>query len=131
MPNLRSLDISGCSTVYLMGPTAQPLEELDANDMSLIDRYISDIIRNHGGTLRRLGIAGCQMTRRGAAQIASTLANLQSLDISGCRTLSDADFKVFASLGETLRFLNLSATKVSNDTVDLLEVALPNCEIVH
>jgi len=131
MPNLRSLDISGCSTVYLMGPTAQPLEELDANDMSLTDRDISIICQNHGVTLRRLGIAGCRMTKDGAAQIASALTNLRSLDISGCPALNDADFMVFASLGETLRFLNLSTTKVSNETVDLLKVALPNCEIVH
>lgn len=132
LPNLRSLNISGCGSCLLFGlDPRQALDELEANGVPLSDENVSNICRNHGGTLHRLGIARCFLTRRGASLIASSLTSLQSLDISGCRTLSDADFMVFANLGETLRFLNVSATKVSNDTVDRLKVALPNCEIVH
>jgi len=95
------------------------------------DADIIHICWHPRGTLRRLGIARCQMTDYGAGRIASSLTGLRSLDVSGCQQLSDAAFMMFASLGETLRFLNVSSTKVSNDTVDRLRVSLPNCEIVH
>jgi len=131
LPNLRSLDVSGSGCSIMFGGVGYVLEALEANGLPLADVHIRIICQNLAPTLRRLGIARCWLTKSGATTIASTMTNLQSLDISGCPALDDADFMVFASLGETLHFLNLSATKVSKDTVDLLKVALPNCEIVH
>jgi len=82
-------------------------------------------------SLRRLNIAGCPLSQKSVAQIVTDLPYLQSLDVSGCQQLSDSFFFVFASLRDTLRYLNVSSTNIADHTVDMLRLCMPHCEIVH
>jgi len=129
--NLRSLDVSRCGAYFCFGHLSQALEELEANGVPLSDGDVGDICRNVGGTVRRLGIAGCRLTDLGAAWIAADLKKLQSLDVSGDQRMTDTSFIVFASLRRSLRYLNVSWTNVDDDTVDLLRVCMPDCKVVH
>lgn len=138
-PHITTLKMNGCvHTAFvqrnLFLQTVQnldQLQELEANGVQLSDLDIVDICQNLSGTLRRLSIADCPLTNLGALWIASTLTNLRSLDISGCRPRSPVSFVLFAHLRRRLRYLNLSSTNVYNSTVQLLKLCMPACRVVH
>jgi len=109
------------------------LEVLEANELltSLTDFNVCVICDNLGGTLRRLGIAGSQLSVIGAWLIAEKLTHLESLEVSGCRQLPPVTFFMFANLRGTLRSLNISDTNVDSGTVDVLKSCMPACNIVN
>ena len=137
-PHLIALKLNGCFTrqsmtsngLALILPYLGRLEVLEANGMSLTDQAVYAICRYLCGSLRRLSIAGCPLTNLGASRIASGLTKLEWLNVSGCRQIKDKIFFSFVKI-TSLRFLDVSRTLVTNDTVNLLESAMPTCEIVH
>jgi len=121
-----------CQTLsFDIAANLRQLEVLEANAVSFSDWSVSIICRNLCGTLRRLSISACPLSNFGASLIASQLTHLQSLDISACQQLSNIFFILFANLKKTLRFLNLSFTNVADESVDLLKLCMPDCEVVH
>jgi len=112
------------------------LEELEADRM-LSDNDDDNVMLENfdaamfGTNLRRLSIAGWPITDATGCDIPRKLTNLQSLNVSGCEQLTDVSFSQFANLSHTLRHLNVRSTNISNDTVDLLKLHMPECEIVQ
>jgi len=133
-PRITVLKISGCIYSSLARCYAavnlRELEVLEADGV-MFNGNIWYICQRLGGTLRRLSVAGSALYESNAFSIASELVNLQSLDVSRCAALSDIFFILFANLRKTLRFLNVSSTNVTSDTVELLKLCMPDCEIVY
>lgn len=140
-PHISTLKLNGCINTTFdpsysrdifenLGQYGR-LEVLEANGVPFSDDDIDEICWYVGGTLRRFSVAGCPLTDHSAARIATDLISLQSLDVSSCGQLTDRCFIVFASLRATLSFLNVSSTNVTNATIGLLRLCMPQCQIIQ
>jgi len=108
------------------------LEVLEICGTPCNDVAVHHICRNLAATLRRLRVAGCpQFTDGCAGTVAVTLTNLQSLDVSKCSRLSNDGLLAFAQLNKTLRYLDVSSTAISRDTLAQLTSLLPACNVVY
>jgi len=139
-PHISTLKINGCimtfNSIFLvmlifdnLGDAGR-LAVLEANGVSFADN-ICRVCRHLGGTLRRFCAAGSDLTDHEAALIAADLTSLESLDISGCQQLTDRCFIMFAGLRATLHYLDVSSTNISDDTLAMLRLWMPHCEIVR
>jgi len=137
-PHVKTLKLN--NTTYSGGPpfvfllhsqNLHQMEVLEANGVPLDDDWNIGLICQKLTNLRRLSIARCWLSDVGALRIASDLTKLESLDISGCAPFTQVAFFVFANLRATLRFLDVSDTNVDSDSVDVLRLCMPDCEIVH
>ena len=133
-PHVTTLKLNECSAccpfLHFVN-NMDRLEVLEANDILSLTNWDVRLICLNLGTLRRLSIAGSQLTTTGAWSIADKLTHLESLDISGCRQLSPVAFFMFAGLRSTLRFLNVLDTNVDSGIVDVLRLCMPACNVVH
>jgi len=141
-PHISTLKFSGCVNTFECSTLhrfmlenlgqAGRLEVLEADGVMPIGFYnIHHICWNVGDTLRKLSLAGCELIDGDVPVMATEPTSLQSLDISGCRRLSDRCFIMFAGLRATLHYLNVSSTNITDDTLDLLRHCMPHCEIVR
>jgi hypothetical protein len=60
----------------------------------------------------------------------TTLSRLEDLNLRGCLNLQDDSIASWKQL-TSLRKLNLSRTKISQNAMDQLEVALPECQLIR
>jgi len=116
----------------LLSQQMPQMEVLEANGVPLYGAWNINLVCQKLTNLRRLSIARCwQLSDVGVLRIASTLTKLESVDISGCTPFTQVAFFAFANLRATLRFLDVSDTNVDSDSVDVLRLCLPACDIVH
>ena len=132
-PHISTLKLNRCTAFHFPIDIIfdGSLEVLELNGVPISDDDIEEICSYLGDTLRRLSIAGCPVTDQSVRMIVAELTNLQSLDVSGCQEINKRFFMAFAGMGETLRYLNVSSTNIANNTVNLLRVCMPECQVVR
>ena len=118
-PGLSTLKLNYCSFATDEGlqSIAEGLHQLEVLEMAKIkcnDVVIEQICQNTAATLRRLNVARCwSVTDQCVGRIATTLINLQSLDVSNCHQLSRYGLLSLVQLNRTLRYLNVSETTIT------------------
>ncbi len=100
---------------------------LDLDGIALTDEGLANV----GGfvDLRKLRISNTQVSNPGLKHLAG-LASLQRLDLSGLQSVADDGVKHLQGL-TTMKWLDLSGTAVTDEGINKLQQALPECEIVH
>ena len=95
--SLTSLDLSGCS--------------------SITDRGVSVVCKVFGSNLYNLGLSGANITDFSSVVIGELCKRLRTLDMSGCRNITDESVHSASRKVSGLTTLKLDGTKVSTRTL--------------
>jgi len=136
-PDLTTLKLNHCYRITsrcLQSATERlrRLEVLEVAGTACDDVAVHYICRDLAPSLRHLSVAECrQFTDGCAGTVVTMLTNLLSLDVSKCSQLTDSGLLGFAKMNSSLRYLNVTSTAVSSNTLLQLRTYLPHCKIVH
>jgi len=145
-PHVKVLKLNDCFDTYesircvhdvLSSGGPHQLEVLEAAATSVqyalspLGSHYRHVCRHLKDTLRRLSVAGSPIDVLCAETITEQLTNLETLDVSHCRGLSNSSFLMFANLRPTLRCLGVLSTNASRQTVTMLRSIMPDCKIVN
>ncbi|KAJ9555024.1 hypothetical protein OSB04_009638 [Centaurea solstitialis] len=122
-PQLRNVEFTGAHGITDEGFTAlvrcceAGLIKVNlCGSASMTDNMVSEITKVHGGTLETLNLDGCRsVTNASLAAIASNCLNLTELDVSGC-TITDSGISALAcAIQLNLRILSVSRCRLVSD----------------
>ena len=109
LPNLEDLDISKCRDITETG-------------------FIS-LLNIVGARLRKLNMSWLGISLSEISSLTTTLPNLEDLDISKCRDITETGFiSLLNIVGARLRKLNMSSLPISLSEISSLTTTLPNLE---
>lgn len=141
LKGLRDLSIGGCDHVtnvgvQLVAGHCAALTRLDLSGLKLTDFDLEDL----GGTcfaLRHLALRACRLLGDKGARHIAKLSNLKAkrgaapldtLDLGGCRGLTDKGLAMVVRQSKQLRLLDLRGTRCTDALVKLIAVALPELQ---
>ena len=131
LTQLKDLRVNSCSISHGMlqaiAKNLKNLTVLEVGETGLSDTTFYEICNNLQ-QLKHLDLAYCPITDAAAVGLTS-LANLQKLRLSHCQELTDIILPTLCAM-KSLKFLQVDHTKLSENTVEKLQMELNNgCEI--
>jgi len=88
----------------------------------LTDGGLKKLINATGGNLELLDLDGTRISGESLDIVEEKLQHLKNLDFQACKTLTDAGLKrIINSTGGNLELLVLNGTKISGESLDILE----------
>ena len=115
--NLAYTNVTEESLVEFNG-TLVCLENLYMKDCDrLTNRGLLQILRLCDKTLRSLNLANTDITGESLVGYSGTLACLENLNLRGCPISDEGLLQIFKVCGKTLRYLNLTGTNITGESL--------------